>query len=157
MKQYTMHIFYTVVLSLWVGGMAMFTFVVTPIVFNSFDRDMAGRIVGELFPAYFWFNLILSALALVAIVSGWLSLAKVGYRISLGLVVLALFINVAVTFKLHPDVRAVKLAIHSFSDATADTDLLARFRKLHGVSAVLNLVVLADGLALLVISSVLKR
>jgi uncharacterized membrane protein len=51
---------YNLVLSLWIGGMSVFTFIVTPAIFKSFGRDMAGEIVGKLFPGYFLSVLILS-------------------------------------------------------------------------------------------------
>ena len=45
--------FYNIVLALWVGGMALFTFIVTPVIFKSYPRDQAGEIVGRLFPGLF--------------------------------------------------------------------------------------------------------
>jgi hypothetical protein len=44
---------YNLVLSLWVGGNALFTFLVTPVIFKMYGRDEAGKIVGNLFPSYF--------------------------------------------------------------------------------------------------------
>ena len=76
---------------------------------------MAGTIVGKLFPGYFWFNLILSIIALILILFAGLSFVKSGYKLSLVLIVLALIINIYVTFKLHPDVIQVKKEIHSRS------------------------------------------
>jgi hypothetical protein len=58
-------ILYNLILALWVGGIFIFTFIVTPIIFQSFGRDYAGEIVGKLFPYYFPYNLILSVLALI--------------------------------------------------------------------------------------------
>jgi len=44
---------YNLVLALWVGGISIFTFIVTPAIFRSYGRDQAGEIVGKLFPGYF--------------------------------------------------------------------------------------------------------
>ncbi|HQT98076.1 MAG TPA: DUF4149 domain-containing protein [Thermodesulfobacteriota bacterium] len=44
---------YRLALSLWVGGIALFTFIVTPAIFRAHGRDAAGRIVGSIFPVYF--------------------------------------------------------------------------------------------------------
>ena len=57
--------FYNLALALWVGGIITFTFIVTPAIFKSFGRDMAGEIVGKLFPGYFLYNLVLAALAFI--------------------------------------------------------------------------------------------
>jgi hypothetical protein len=46
-------VIYRLAVTFWVGGVAIFTFVLTPIIFRVNDRDTAGRIVGTLFPGYF--------------------------------------------------------------------------------------------------------
>ena len=43
-------ILYDLVLALWTGGIFLFTFIITPVIFKSYGRDMAGEIVGKLFP-----------------------------------------------------------------------------------------------------------
>ncbi|UCH81594.1 MAG: DUF4149 domain-containing protein [Nitrospiraceae bacterium] len=152
-----MHIIYNLVLSFWIGGITIYTFIITPVIFKSFSRDMAGNIVGVLFPGYFWFNLILSVIALLLVLLAGLSFAKSGHRFSLLLIVLALIINIFVTFKLHPDVKEVKNQIHSFESEAEDSSLRKRFAKLHGISAGLNLLLLADGVVLLIISTALRK
>jgi len=148
---------YNLILSLWVGGIAAFTFVVTPVIFRSFGRDMAGRIVGELFPGYFLYNLGLAVLALLLffVIAG--DRATTAYRLSLFLLIAALFINLFIVFKLHPDTVKVKQAVSSFESESPDSPMRKRFSKLHAVSAVLNLLLLADGITLLAAAPLLKR
>ncbi len=153
----TMHVIYNLVLSLWIGGMTLFTFIITPAIFKSFSRDMAGTIVGKMFPGYLWFNLILSVIALILILFAGLSFAKSGYKLSLVLIALALIINMYVTFRLHPDVKQVKKEIHSFEEQADNSHIRKRFGKLHAISASLNLLLLADGMALLIISTALRK
>jgi len=151
------NICYNLTLSLWVGGISIFTFVITPVIFRSFERDMAGKIVGKLFPGYFIYNLSLSVLSILLLVIIRPLLAKSGFKLSLILIACAVIINLFIAFKLHPDIVKVKQEVHSF-DAPADNSPLRKeFRKLHAVSASLNLLLLADGLTLLVISTVLKK
>lgn len=147
---------YNLVLSLWIGGISIFTFIITPVIFRSFDRDMAGKIVGKLFPGYFMYNMALSILALILIMITRHLFAKSGLKLSLVLVVCAIVINLFIVFKLHPDVVKVKQEIHSF-EAPADDPLRKEFRKLHAVSASLNLLLLADGVALAFVSNLLKK
>ena len=150
------HVLYNLVLSLWIGGISIFTFLMTPVIFRSFERDMAGRIVGKLFPGYFIFMLVLSILALLLFLAA--RNAAVSWRtLSLVLIVLALVINLFVTFKLHPDIKQVKQEIHSFEELSPEDPLRKKFGKLHAVSAVLNLLLLADGVTLLILSTVIKR
>ncbi len=148
---------YNLVLSLWVGGISIFTFIITPVVFRSFERDMAGEIVGKLFPGYFLFTLLVSALALLLLLASGFHFEKAGYRLSLLLIAAAVIINLFVSFKLHPEARRVKQEIHSFDSATQESPLRKRFGQLHAISATLNLLILADGVALLFISTVFRK
>lgn len=148
---------YSLVLSLWVGGIALFTFVVTPVIFRSYPRDMAGEIVGHLFPVYFIYNLIGAVLALILLIVLAIDRSKRSYRLSLLLLAVALLVNVFVTFKLHPETVAVKQQITSFERISPESPERKAFAKLHGLSAVLNLFLLADGVVLLVINPLCKR
>jgi uncharacterized membrane protein len=143
---------YSVVLALWTGGMALFTFIVTPALFQSFSRDQAGEIVGKLFPGYFVYLLALSTLALVLFFLLGSDQASRSFRASLFLLVLGIIINAYVLFSLHPKTVEVKQQVASFERAAPDTPARKEFRRLHAVSAVLNLALLADGIVLLVLS-----
>lgn len=152
-----MNVLYNLVLSLWIGGISIFTFLVTPVIFKSFERDMAGKIVGRLFPGYFFFILALSILALILLLAGRHVIAASGFKLSLALIVTALIINLFVTFKLHPDIKKIKQEIHSFEVLSPDSPIRKRFSKLHAFSATLNLLLLADGVTLLIINSMIKK
>ncbi len=149
--------FYNLILALWVGGISVFTFIVTPAIFRSFGRDLAGEIVGKLFPNYFLYNLVSTALALIMffLVAG--DQTSTAARLSLFLVTIALFINAYVIFKLHPDTVRVKQQIISFEREAPDSPGRKRFSRLHAASAALNLLLLADGIVLLLISPALKK
>jgi uncharacterized membrane protein len=141
---------YAIALSLWVGGMSVFTFLVTPVIFRSFSRDEAGQIVGKLFPLYFPFTLAVCAAALVfLLLLGW-ERGGPGYRISLLLVSFAVVLTLYVNFRLYPEVEKVKQEVRSFETAPEDPARI-RFRRLHAQSAVINLLIIADGLVLLVL------
>jgi len=148
---------YHLALSLWVGGISIFTFVITPAIFRSFERDMAGKIVGYLFPGYFAWNTVLSILALVLLFPVRPALSRFSVKLSLVLIVIAVIINVFVAVKLHPDIKKVKREIHSFEGPADASPLRKQFGKLHAVSASLNLLLLADGVALLFLSSIVKK
>jgi uncharacterized membrane protein len=144
---------YHLALSLWVGGISIFTFIITPVIFRSFERDPAGKIVGRLFPGYFMYNLALSVIALVLLLIMRSLSVRSGFRLSLILIACAVIINLFVVFKLHPEIIRVKQEVHSFEARADDSPVRKEFRKLHAVSASLNLLLLADGIALLFISS----
>jgi uncharacterized membrane protein len=149
--------FYNLILALWVGGITVVTFIITPAIFRSFSRDQAGQIVGKLFPGYFLYNLIVSALALLLffLVAG--DQTSPAASLSLFLATVALFINAYVVFKLHPDTVRVKQKISSFEREPSDSAARKQFKKLHAISASLNLLLLAVGIVLLLMSPALKK
>ena len=115
--------------------------------------------MGRLFPGYFLYNLILSLLALILFLIPWRDIsyiARKGFRLSLFCIVIAVLVNIFVCFKLYPEIKAIKKEIHSFETVSIDDPLRIKFRKLHGISAVLNLLLLADGVTLLLVGIVIK-
>jgi uncharacterized membrane protein len=149
--------FYNLILALWVGGMAIFTFIVTPVIFRSYPRDQAGEIVGRLFPGYFLYNLLLAALVLILFFIVANDQSKFTYRLTLVCVVTAVLINLFIVFKLHPDAVRVKQQVTSFERESPDSPARKQFRKLHGISAVLNLALLAEGIVLLVTGPLVRK
>jgi hypothetical protein len=78
-------------------------------------------------------------------------------RASLVLLALALVISAYTAFKLHPDAVRVKQQVASFEREPVDSPARKRFSRLHAVSASLNLLLLADGIALLLLGPALKK
>ena len=151
------YFFYILILGLWTGGVFIYTFVVTPIIFKTYGRDKAGDIVGTLFPAYFIFTIVIAVLALLFLLVSYSELTKTAFKVSAGLAGLALFIAIYVRVSLYPQIQAVKRGVPSFEITAVDDPLRVRFRRLHAVSAVLNLVFLTDGIVLTAIGTMLRR
>ena len=138
---------YRLAISLWAGGNAIFTLMLTPILFKTESRDIAARIVGNLFPAYFKWGLACGVVALVC------RLAGRGMDARTPLVILALMI-VLVSFQafyVEPHAAELKQRIGSFETTSKDAPLRKEFSKLHGVSAVCNLTVLVGGVVLVLL------
>jgi len=148
---------YDLILSLWVGGIAIFTFIVTPAIFKSFGRDEAGAIVGKLFPGYFTYVLVLSVLAFIVFFTVTGGASDSTSQLSFFLLIAALVVNIYVSLKLYPDAVKLKREITSFERESPDSPARTRFTRLHAVSAVLNLAVLADGVILLLLEPAMKK
>jgi uncharacterized membrane protein len=146
-------IFYNFILALWVGGIFIFTFLVTPIIFQSFGRDTAGEIVGKLFPYYFPYNLIISVVALIVFFLFIGTRGKLESNITRIFLIAAVLTNLFVTFKLYPDMKSVKQQISTFETQSDESPARNKFKKLHGVSAILNILLLIDGTVLLILSN----
>ena len=140
-------ILYRLAISLWTGGVAIFTLMLTPIIFKTESRDVAGRIVGYLFPDYFRWALACGIIALICNV--------VSRGINLRLPVIVLVVMLALTsiqsFYVEPRAAELKRQIGSFESTSKEHPLRKEFSKLHGVSAVCNLSVLAGGVLLVVL------
>jgi len=138
---------YRLAISLWAGGNAIFTLMLTPILFKTESRDVAGRIVGNLFPGYFRWGLACGVIALVC------RLAGRGFELKLPVVVLAAMLALTSfqAFYVEPRAAELKRQIGSFETTGKEHPLRKEFSKLHAVSAVCNLAVLAGGIVLVVL------
>jgi uncharacterized membrane protein len=140
---------YRLALALWVGGMSVFSFLVTPVIFRTQTREAAGKIVGALFPFYFRFCLIVAVVALAARLAAGMAFSGARQLAGTTLIVLSLTILAYHTYGLTPRMAAVRETIHS-RDAISEEDPARReFSRLHGVSMTLNLAVIVGGAVLL--------
>jgi len=140
-------IIYRLAVSLWLGGAALFTFVLTPTLFRSESRDLAGRIVGLLFPGYFRWGLACGVVALICRVI----LSGKGMLPSALIIGAMLLLSSFQAFYIEPKAAELKRQIVSFETTSKDDPLRREFAKLHGVSAVCNLTVIVGGVALVVL------
>jgi uncharacterized protein DUF4149 len=138
---------YRLAISLWAGGNAIFTLMLTPILFKTENRDVAGRIVGNLFPGYFRWGLACGVIALVC------RLASRGLDLKLPVIVLVAMLVVSSfqAFYVEPRAAELKRQIGSFETTGKDHPQRKEFSKLHGVSAICNLTVLAGGVVLVLL------
>jgi hypothetical protein len=135
---------YRLAVALWAGGNAIFSLLLTPILFKTESRDTAARIVGNLFPAYFRWGL---ACGVVALVCRLVSRSGTG-KVQIALLVVMLAVASFQAFVVEPKAAELKQQIGSFEATPKEHPLRREFSKLHGVSAVCNLSVLAGGVVL---------
>lgn len=136
-------------ISCWLGGAALFTFVLTPKLFAACSRDMAGMIVGLLFPGYFCWGLACGAVALLCRMT-------IPTRLSLIIVVILLImllLTAAQAYLIEPRTAALKQQIASFETTPDNDPYRVQFRKLHGLSMAANLTVIAGGVLLILLTS----
>jgi len=136
--------FYRLSVACWLGGSALFTFILTPIIFKSYNRDLAGGIVGILFPGYFRWGLVCGAMALA-----FLAITRGRQALVAGVIIVAMLaVTATQAFVIEPKAAELKKSIPSFETTPADHPQRIAFRKLHGISAVGNLAVIGGGIAL---------
>ena len=139
---------YRLAIACWTGGAILFTFVLTPTIFTSYSRDMAGGIVGVLFPGYFKWGLACGGIALATL---FMSPTVKHKTIAAVIIAVMLTITSIQAFVIEPRAAALKKEIPSFESTPQDDPLRVRFRKLHGISAGSNLLVIGGGIALIVL------
>lgn len=146
-------IIYHLAIACWLGGTALFTFVLTPMIFKAYSRDIAGGFVGVLFPGYFRWGLACGAVALICL------LLTRGRRAIASAIILTVMLTItaAQAFIIEPKAAELKKEIPSFETTPPDHPLRVQFRKLHGVSAVANLAVIGAGAVLVILSSLPAR
>jgi len=142
----------SVAVSLWLGAMAFFAFVVAPAAFATLEREAAGRLVAAIFARYYLAGIVLGFLALAGCVgSGMLR----GWRgldwLPLALVVLMLALTLYAWAVVLPAAHAAREAGAGATPAEA-----GRFARLHRLSGVLNGTVMIAGVALLVVEVIRK-
>lgn len=148
---------YRVALALWVGGIAMYSFVVTPVIFRTQGRDVAARVVGAVFPLYFRVLLAAALVAFLARVASGGAFAGLRASLLSGLVLAGAAVAGYQAFRLTPAMERVKASVPSFEAAAPDDPARRAFARLHGASMALNLFLLADGAVLLVAAGGWKR
>jgi len=141
---------YRLALALWVGGMSVFSLVVTPVIFRTQARESAGQIVGAIFPIYFRFCLLAAAFALAARAAAGMAFSGARQLAGTALIVLSLTILAYHTYGLAPRMAAVRETIHSRDAISEENPARREFSRLHGFSMTLNLVVIAAGAALII-------
>jgi hypothetical protein len=142
-------ILYNLAVSCWLGGAALFTFLLTPKLFAAYPRDLAGNIVGLLFPGYFRWGLACGAVALLC------QLVNRGRFAVASLLIIAtmLILTSVQAFIIEPRAAELKQSIPSFETTSKDDPLRVQFRTLHGISMAANLAVVAGGVLLVLLAS----
>ena len=143
---------YSLVLALWVGGMSMYSFLVTPIIFKSYSRTMAGEIVGYLFAWYFKYNLTLITLALVLFFFVRPSIKWVSYA-SATVLVTAFILSIVTVTVIHPKAKKIKEEVHSSESESDREEARKAFAKVHGISMLINVIIIGAGIAMIVLTT----
>lgn len=135
---------YLIALTSLVGSILFLSFCVAPLIFRVLGEEAAGAFVRALFPRYYQWGVISSALALPSAVAGPLCFPELRGP-SVGVQALVI---IAATLTMLYAGNSLAPAINAARDA--GTSGRARFDRLHGRSVRLNGLVLLMGLGLLI-------
>jgi len=131
------HLFAIVI---WLGGMIFFSYVAAPAAFKVLERQTAGDFVGVVFPKYFIMGYVASVVLLITLyIIGRNNLAAV--RAPLVIMAVLTCLSFVHGMVIGAKTRSIKAEYRSLSDGPEKTALRKSFGKIHGVSAVVNLVI----------------
>jgi uncharacterized membrane protein len=141
--------------AVWLGAMGFFAFIVAPAAFTTLDREAAGRFVSLIFPRYYAVGLALGLVALFGLAGRWMGGGWRGLDwLSAGGVLLMLALTVYAGAVVLPAAHAAREAARA---AEADPAAAAGFARLHRLSGILNVIVMASGMLVLVLETVRRR
>jgi hypothetical protein len=142
-------------ISAWLGMLGFLAAVVAPAAFGVLERPVAARLIGWVMPRYHWAALGLGVLGLAGMVlrrgemaGGWVD------RLPLALVLVMLALTALSLFVLLPQIEALREAVLAARAAgVAGSPEAARFGRLHALSSLSGLGVLAAGVLVLLLEA----
>jgi hypothetical protein len=131
-----------ILLTLWVGGMWGIGYIAAPTLFKVLDdRALAGTLAGHMFKIIAIIGMVVCALLLVsAVIQSGTRALRHWRAAALGVALAILAVNLFVTQPAIQSLRAEGIVPGSANEA--------QFKRLHGLSSILYLVVSLTGLAL---------
>lgn len=130
----------------WIGGIVFFSFIASPSVFKLLPRELAGQVVGDIFPKYHLLGYISCIVALGCL----LGLRQLGTRQAVGraafIIALMGMVQVTMGMVIGPQVTTARDAAKTAPAGSEQDRLEKKFRSLHAVSMIFNLLLLILGL-----------
>jgi hypothetical protein len=138
----------------WYGTLLYFTFIQAPILYKNLPRDLFSLAQSKLFPAYYWISYICGTL-LVLTYNQLHPLRNYESQdcVKMTALCLMLLLSLAQGLWIGPQVsrlRAEKKSAEEGKDAAKIGLLSEKFGKTHGLSSLLNLLVILAGLVYLI-------
>jgi hypothetical protein len=140
-------------ISAWLGMLGFLAAVVAPAAFGALERPAAARLIAWVMPRYHWAALGLGALGLAGMLlrrgepaGGWID------RLPLVLVLVMLALTAVSLFVLLPQIEGLREAMLAARTAGGSPEA-ARFGRLHALSSLSGLGVLAAGAIVLILEA----
>jgi hypothetical protein len=142
-------------ISAWLGMLGFLAAVVAPAAFGALERPAAARLIAWVMPRYHWAALGLGALGLAGMLlrrgeaaGGWID------RLPLVLVLVMLALTAVSLFVLLPQIEGLREAMLAARTAgVTGSPEAARFGRLHALSSLSGLGVLAAGAIVLILEA----
>lgn len=146
----TFEYIHTLAVALLVGKVVLLSFVVAPILAKNLEREPFGKVVRQLFPAYYALGMAAAALGLLSLtILGMVREISLSMHVAGGLWLLILAAETYCRSPLTPQSNAMRDQLKEQEQlGTVDPALQASWNRLHQRSVSLNSLVLLAGLCL---------
>lgn len=132
-------------LTLWVGGIAFFSFIASPSIFAVLGTEGGGKVVRDIFPKYYWLGYGAGGMgtgaAVLLTVLGVPGQAPIALTLA---IMTGMFLYMGRI--LRPQIFKLRTQVESLESPDKDRALRERFQRLHRRSVMLNGCVLLLGL-----------
>ena len=140
-----LNLIYLLSLVVWIGSIVFFSFFVAPAIFKTLEREEAGKIVGVIFPKYYFISYIAGFIALTILLTS----SRTFFEPKVVLIFVMLCCSVFAGQIISPKARDLKPLIKSEENPDKLKELKFKFDRLHSLSVKLNGTVLFLGLIVL--------
>lgn len=130
---------------IWVGMIVFFTFFAAPSVFKALPRELAGEVIGHIFPKYWAVGYLMSAVS-IGTVLYLSSFAKVFPTLRVSILVVMAVLSLYSGLVVGREARSIKAEIKAVESVEEKETLRSTFKKVHAKSAILNLLILILGI-----------
>jgi len=148
---------YIISLTFWIGSIFFFSFISARSVFKILPRELAGDLMADIFPKYYFIAYICGGVALVSTILYWImgySSSSIFYSIRIGLLLIMLAIAIYSGTVVRPKAHELRIEMRSVSEDTARyEEVQDRFRSIHKQSAILNLTIFLFGIAIVALTA----
>lgn len=139
-------------LVIWIGGIIFFSFFAAPSIFKVLDRELAGDVVGDIFPKYWFLGYVCSIVSLGTLIFLWRK-ATTGATVRIILLSIMMAISFYSGLVVGPKARGIKAQARAVKDVREKEELRKRFMKIHSLSVLMNSIVLIMGITTILITA----
>jgi len=143
------HFIYILSLACWIGSIIFFSFFTAPVIFNLLEREKAGKVVGVIFPRYYFLGYVCAVMALSSLLISTQEIFSTKKILLLVMIIGWFYAGLVVS----PKSKKLKTLRESASSVEEKELFETKFKKNHSLAVKLNGVVLLAGLGLLWFSS----
>ncbi len=139
-------------LAVWVGALIFFTFFAAPSIFKVLPRELAGEVVGDMFPKYWMIGYVAGLLSLSSLLA--ISFIEKGFPAAR---VILLTVMTGVTFYsglvVAPKAHEMRIEVRAAKETVEKEAIEKDFKRMHAISAALNMAVIVSGVIVIYLMS----